>query len=162
MQPTAQRRQPEPQEKRLHPRTNPRQVPRRTAFLRSAFHVGDACMLVKKPQSLNTSFFTECGRLSHRGTEPEVVSDRLPSSQRRYYSGGGGWGSNPPRTLLSPTLVLKTRDANQAACHLRKTVDSVPLCFVSILSSVFQIFNSNDCCALDLGFGLMVKDVRTF
>lgn len=45
----------------------------------------------------------------------QAVRKKQPLLKKPNKSGGGGWESNPPGTLLSPTLVLKTRAGTSLA-----------------------------------------------
>jgi len=56
------------------------------------------------------------------------------ASQHEGRHGGGGWESNPPGTVSDPTLVLKTRGANQAASHLQIQAVIVPVREANVLS----------------------------
>ena len=70
-------------------------------------------------------------------------------------TGGGGWESNPPGTLLSPTLVLKTRSATRsphtsrqecvarAADHLRAPKSSSRWSHPAIWSELATQYNPN-------------------
>ena len=79
---------------------------------------------------------------------------RLNMLNRRIWeNGGGGWESNPPGTLLSPTLVLKTRSATRpphtstsvrcAACRGRARFISGGLPHTPILAERTGYFNRN-------------------